>query len=455
MENFFNISIVIAYFALVLWIGIRAGKKRKSKESYLIANRQVGVLALTATSVASVFGANAFFGFIVFIFEYQALTLWTMLGLCVGLTIAWYFLAPKLKKLSDEYKFYTFTDYFNKLIGPKTGFLVTVFVALTYIGGILVQYIAGGHILAGVTGWSYNFSVFLMGTIVIIYLYMAGYQAVIKTDIIQFFVILLLIIISSVIIFNGNGGSNKINFDLVESFDSKPWLAFALFNYGVIGTLMSPDGWRRIYSGRSVKAIKKAIVWSGVVFVALEVLVFILGMTVRAKFPEIQPEMALPFAFKEFLPGYLVGLSLIVFFAAVMSSLDTQIFTLSSSFSQDILAKLKGFEKSSLVKETQMISIFTGLIGMLLAFFFSDLMDAVLAYASVFLCLAPITILSFFFKIKEWAAVWSLIASLLTVMIVFFNFGIDIAQIFVSIPIGLLVLGLGQWSLKDKKVKTT
>jgi SSS family solute:Na+ symporter len=442
MINGLNIFFIALYFIIVLYIGIRASK-RENDEGYLLANRNVGFFVLTATFVASIVGGNFIVTSMAFVFEYGGGVVWSGIGTLLGFT-ALAFMAPKIKRLSDKYKFYTMPDFLYQKYGKGVSLVSSLIIFIGYIGFLLIQFIAGGVVLSAITGWSYIFSVLLMGVVVIIYITAAGFKAVIRTDVFQYLIILFLIVFG--VIFLTKAGTSSI--ENIQLLGAGPVNTFAFVLYGFVLTFIGADMWQRLYAGKSAKTVKKSAIFAGFIVLAILSFVVFMGLAVKAKFPDIVPETALVVGFTNFLPQYLIGFGLVILFAAIMSSLDTFIFVLSTSFSKDFLGKFERFSRHDLVKVTRIFAILIGVIGMLLAFYLSSVVQVLIPLAGIYFTIFPVIIFSFKYNLKKKAAILSLIGGFLSSVIALAVMGIAIESALVGFPMAFIFLGLGQLIFK-------
>jgi len=112
------------------------------------------------------------------------------------------------------------------------------------------------------------------------------------------------------------------------------------------------------------------------------------------------------------MPDRLLGASLILIFAAIMSSADTQIFVLASSVAVDWFDKLSG-KKSDDRRRMKITRI--GIIGFtalsfLGAFFLRDLVAVIVFITGIGFTIIPAAVASFHWKINSRAAMASFIS---------------------------------------------
>ena len=190
------IIVVSLLFAL---IGILYSRKYQGLSNYLTAGRNVGVVSLTTSLVASALGAWILFG------PASAAT-WGGIGSIIGYSlgtafpmIALIFLGSKIRKVFPrgstltEFIYYKFGKNLFKLILILTIFYMFIFLCAEVTAvSMLVNYISGTPL------W-------LTSTLVIvttlIYALYGGLRASILTDNLQFFIVLILLFISAYYLF--------------------------------------------------------------------------------------------------------------------------------------------------------------------------------------------------------------------------------------------------------------
>ncbi len=427
MVSSLDLAFVILYFIFVISIGLYA-RRKENKEGFLIANRKLGVFALTATIIASFFGGNSLVTFTALVFQFGAAAFWGYFGVTVGFILI-YFLSKRIKQMADKGKFYTFSDYFKKKYGVATGKIVGAVVFVLYLGYLIVQFIAGGTILSVITGWSYPLAILIMGTIVIFYVFMGGFRAVVKTDLFQYVIILTLLVVVAFSFIRGGDFFAKTSFNpFKEALSTIPF-----FVYGIITTMLGAELWQRIYAGSSVKTVKKSLLISSVVIFFLGLLMTLIGLAVKASFPNVSPQSAIAVGFTQLLPPGIFGLGLVILFAAIMSTIDTYLFMLAVSFSNNFL-------KRGLVKHTKFMALLIGVIAMGIAVIFSNIINVMVVIGSILFSLFPATIASFFFKLKPLAVSLSIIIAVIASVIGIFIVGFE--PMLAIVPLGVGTLGL-------------
>ncbi len=430
--------LLILYFLAVLLIGYISSKREK-KEDYLIAGRKLGPWVLAFTITASLIGGNMIINYTGFVYTYGFAIMWGIFGLIASffLTIP---MARKLKEISNKYKFYTMSDYFSVRYGLKTGLIATIVIIIWFLLVVIVQFIAGARIISAISPVNYIIAVLLMGFIVLIYSLMGGFRAVVRTDIFQYLVfgILLLVIAFSV----SQGRILEFSsFFAVEEAGIGTIIAF--FIIGATFIFTAPEVWQRIYAGRDQKAVKKSLIISAtLIFIAL-FSIGVLGLAARSSFVDVLPEEAAIMGLKQLLPPGLLAVGLVLFFAVIMSTIDTSLFILANNFSKDIWLNFID-KKANFLKLTRIGLIIFTFISVLVALFYKNILAIALSFLSIGLSFAPVVIGSFYFKLKPGAIKLALIMALISVLMLLFLGYIKPETSIISLPVSLVFLLIGQ-----------
>jgi Na+/proline symporter len=126
--------------------------------------------------------------------------------------------------------------------------------------------------------------------------------------------------------------------------------SISFFIMGILGPFMSMDLWQRIYAASDLKTVQRSIVISAFIYFLVGVLLCILGLAISVELHDIDPDLALLEGFTTLLPGGLVGLGLVLFFSAIMSTADSYLFAGISIIVHDLVVRLKGAENLNLVR---------------------------------------------------------------------------------------------------------
>jgi len=442
-----NLEIVLVglYLVVCLLVGV-ISFKRKSRESFLIANRNVKTIPLVATLCAGFVGGGLLVTFTALAFEYGISAMWMIIGISLGLFLFPSFIGKKLKVLSDSHRFYTLSDYFYYKFGRRSGFVSAIITFIMYGALLLVQFIAGGKLLSVISGWPYLYSVLIVGIVILLYLMMGGFSSVVKTDFFQFFVMITLIFVL-IFSFKTTIVLNPEQYNLLSAGIGQV-IGFSII--GVFALFISADVWQRAYASYSRKDLRRGFYIAGFVLLIFGLAIMIIGIVAKNNFPAIDPQEALYFGFSRLLPEGVLGLGLIFIFASIMSTADTSAFVTSMNISKDFISKIKQLSKKELVRITRISMFCLIIISMIVAIFIQNIINVIFAVISIGLALAPAIVGSFIWRLKEKAVFYSIFVGFVSAIVLLVIGYITPETSVVTFPVSLVVLILGQWLFKDR-----
>jgi solute:Na+ symporter, SSS family len=375
-----------AYFFVLILIGYFSSRKQKD-EDYLIANRKLGSWSTMATLNASKTGSILMI-FVALVYVWGFSAMWYFIGMVLGV-LAFLPFALRLKDKSRK-KYYTLADYFKHNFGKKSAVFVSLITIVLMFGFLVMNLIAGTKIFVFFTSWPFWLCAGIMVFIVLLYLLMGGFKAVVKTDILQYIAIVAILGLLALILFKGSiiPGSewSLLNVDLVT--------VVGFFIAGFLFPFAMPDMWQRVYSSRDKKSLRNGLLLSALVYFVVALLLALVALTVKIKFPGVDPDLALIHGFANLLPAGLLGLGVVLLFAAIMSSIDTYVFTSSSAIIQDFF----NFDKKRAVRNIRKIIFVVALLGTLVAIAIQDLIIGAFIFVAISTFLAVSVLASWFKK---------------------------------------------------------
>jgi Na+/proline symporter len=390
MENLSNLDLILIFIYFIILLLVLVGyfsSKKQTSEDYLIGKRKLGVLSTMMTLNASKTGSIIMIS-VALVYVWGIAALWYFIGAIIGLLIFLPF-ALKLKENSKQ-RFYTLADYFKYNYGKLPAIFASLITIFLMFGYLVMNLMAGTKIFVFFTGWPFVLCALIMVVVVLFYLLMGGFKAVVKTDIIQYAAMFLILIILVFSIFKGS--TIPISEWNILKADIMTMIGF--FVVGILIPFAMPDLWRRVYAAKDKKAFKRGTLVSIVVYMIFAFLLGLIALTVKINFPDIDPDLALIYGFKYLLPSGLLGLSIILLFAAIMSSVDTYFFTGSSAIVQDFF----NFNKEKTVKNIKKTIFILAIFGTLISILIQNLIISTYIFVSLVLVLASIVVVTWIRK---------------------------------------------------------
>ena len=412
--------IIAAYFLVILVVGALTGRNQE-KEEFLISGRKLTSLQATTTIFSSRIGAAILLTYTALVYMYGMGALWYFVGSVFGLFV-FYFFGLKVKKLADKEKFYTMPDFFFFLKGKTAGYLATIATIIIMFGWVVLNFTAGAKLVSEYTPISYDLSVIIVGAIILAYLIAGGFDAVVKTDIVQTFGIFLLFVLMMFLL---TTTSSKPELAFMDLFSIPASQIISFFLAGFFIPMASPELWQRVYAIKDKKHFRRSIFLSSVFYIAVGFILLLIGLVIRIDIPEIAPDTSLIVGFSRLLPVGLAGLSVVIIYSSVSSSADTYMFTASASVTQDFFEKT-GLTKSENLKKTMRYSLVALMIlGIAMALILRDIVDATFFFVSLTMSLGLLVLALWIYPKLNRLSVW--------LSILFCMIGVIVPAIFIGI----------------------
>jgi Na+/proline symporter len=410
----FDIILLALYALTCLGIGLYASR-RKTDSDFMIAGRKIGIIGFVTSVVASYIGGAALVAYTAYVYRFGISAIAVFAGTAIGFIIFIPY-AMKLRKYSGEKQFYTLSDWFSFRIGKSVGLASAIILLFVYSGMLLNQFIAGSSILANISGWSYETGLLISSAIIATYLLAGGFKSVIRTDIFNYLVILVMVILLVVVM---AGDRNSFAMELVDlsRMDVGMTIAFTLF--GMLIIFQSAEYWQRVYGARSDRVVRNGFIGSAIFTVITGIAITMVGLAAHVHVQGIEAKDAFAEGLTLLMPDKLLGAALILIFAAIMSSADTQIFVLASSVAVDWFDKLSGKKSDDRrrMKITRLGIVAFTLLSFFGAYFLRDLVAVIVFITGVGFTIIPAAVASFHWRIKPMAAMASFISGTLYVFI--------------------------------------
>lgn len=253
---------------------------------------------------------------------------------------------------------------------------------MTIFLNFTIQLIGGAKILNSLTGLPFILAVLLAGGVILFYLYIGGFRAVVKTDIVQFVAIITLFFVLGVFLFS-NFTFEATQWDLLSA---GPKLIIPLILVGILFPFSAPDLWQRTLAAKSVRSLKRTFAITTALYITFGFLLSLIAIIIRLKLPSIEADIALVEGFTYLLPSGLLGAGLVALFAAIMSSADSYAFISAGILMHDIFPRKQG-RSIKMLKVGIMIVM---LLGVVAAISFKSILDASFLLGGLFMVMSVI-----------------------------------------------------------------
>ena len=169
---------------------------------------------------------------------------------------------------------------------------------------------------------------------------MAGHKAVIITDVIQSGIILLLLFIITLGIVGSEGVSQALR---VGNNNIDIFTMISFFLFGLLSFFPYTHIYQLCFAAKNKNTVRNGFAITIIPILLTASLLFLIGNYMYLQNPGMDPGLAFTEALKNYLPKALLPVGVVLFFAGIMSSADSNIYGISSSLA---LNKNKGTIKS-------------------------------------------------------------------------------------------------------------
>ncbi len=346
------------------------------------------IQVLTTASLSAVIGGLVLGAYPALGFEYGAGPLWLMAGDASGLILLG-LVAGRIRSIADQHGFLTLSDYLFLKFDDRTGYLGSILQFAAFLFLLAAQFIVGGQIFAELAPIEYPAAVIIMGVVTLAYVLLGGYKAVIRTDLVQFAVIFVVFVV--LVPLNADVSELNLRFNIGSP---GPLRSLSFYLTGV-GLFISADIWQRVYSARSGQVAKTSLFLSAGVWVVLGACLVLLGMAAQGE-PGVTPDGALFYGLFELLPRELVGVAIVGLLAALMSTIDTEVFVLASIVAKDFVSRRREMTPDEMAGSVRVAMVGVTVPAMVMAIYWPNVLGVLFILTSFLMALFPAVLVSLF-----------------------------------------------------------
>jgi SSS family solute:Na+ symporter len=418
-----DLLIVGGYFAFLLAVGWRA--RGGSADAYWVGARRYGVFPVSASLVATIFGASSTVGIIGLGYSRGLTGAWWALVGGIALIPFSFFLAERVRNLGV----YTLPDILHEAYGGRVSVLGAGIIGVAWCGVVAAQIVAGALLLGSVLAMEFQAALAGVTLVFVLYTLWGGQLSVIRTDSWQIFLFLGALLATLFLVVKSGAASGALLADAPQGHLGFPvssafgWYQVVVFYPLIVGMpyLVGPDVYSRILCAKDSVSARKAALWAALAVIPLSFLLAGLGLLIRIQFPGLTPEEALPSALSALAPAGVKGLIVVGILGAIMSSADTTLISASTIFSLNVVGPLVGLDERGRLRLTRGLVVILGLVAWGIASFQREIIASLLLSYTVFVGGVAIPTLASFWRdrlgITSTGAFWAVLAGGLTALL--------------------------------------
>ena len=384
--NSFDIAIILAYFAVMIFLGVYSSRKQKNVDDYYVGGRSMGALKIGALWMAGWIGGSSVIGTSSNAYSLGITGVWYVAAIAGGCMIFAFTMSAPIKRISSKINNITLPELISSRYDRKTGIMCSITTILAMIGYTAAQFVAGGAILNVLTGWDLRICYLIAAAVIVFYVSTGGLLAVTYTDIVQMLILILGVVVIGVPVVNSIIRSEGLSFSSLPAYyyDLGSWgwgtiIALALST--VLSFFTSMDSYTRCIAAKDMKSARLGTIYAAAAVLVIAGASTYLGMAGKLLLPELESaNNVLAMLIVEVLPHGLKGLVLVGILCAIMSTADISVLTASASLTKDIYQKYinKDAGEKKLMRIGFLCSVLVGIAGALFGWFNQDIMNLLL-----------------------------------------------------------------------------
>ncbi|MDJ0656056.1 MAG: sodium/proline symporter [Xanthomonadales bacterium] len=368
---------LIAYKFVLLGIGLWAQRRTRDASDYFLGGRQLGAVVASISYAASSSSAWTLLGVSGAAFSMGLGAVWLLPGIVLCHVVAWFWIAPALRRMADQRDCITLTD----VIAPRGGgqgraavvAVASLIILFCFMFYVAAQFQGAGNTFAANFSISRNESIWIGGAVVLVYTLLGGFWAVSVTDALQGLLMCIASVLLPIAAVMAVGGPDALvaGLRLVSTPDQLSWtsehvgimgLGFVLGMMLIgLGTFGQPQLLNRFMALKDDQALRRARIIAISWFLVVLAGMLVTGWCGHLLMAEAADGESLFFQLtSELFPPLLGGIITAAVLSAIMSTADSQLLVAASSVAYD-MGLFKGHPERALLVSRITIALLCGI----------------------------------------------------------------------------------------------
>ncbi len=354
-------------FALITLLAIKQSTKVKSASDFSVADRTLNWTGVSWVIIGTLVGGVSTIGTVQIAYTHG-------ISACIftfGSSISCFLLGCFFAKALREEGVVTVSEYLGKYFGKQFRYYSSALSSTGMFVHVIGQFLASIAILQSVFGFgdilSVGFTVVLIGVFVVT----GGISGAGLIGKIKFYMLYMIMVISAGLALYKGGGLKQIISQLPQNINM---LSFADYGFQpaaidmfsmVAGVLSTQIYLQAIFSAKDVKHAKNGAFLSAAVIPPIGVMGIVIGLYLRANFPEVAENaaQALPFFFYQSFPAVIAALFSAGLLLIVLGTGAGLVLGVTTNIYCDFLSNRKGFLQK--IPPVRLLRIITSLVLLL------------------------------------------------------------------------------------------
>jgi len=461
------LTIFLLTLSLPILIGLLTLRRTRSQSDFLIGGRSMNRVVVALSAVSSGRSSWLVLGVSGMAYTLGAGAVWAVVGYILAELFQFIYIGRPLRRESERYGSLTLLDYFESRFGDRAQIIrITgvIIIALFMTAYVAAQFNAGAKALSTALNIHLLLALAMAGVLVMVYMVMGGYIAVAYNDVVRAVIMIIGLVIFPVYGLIQIGGVNALldvlntlNPALVDpvSLGMGALVGFVGIGLGspgqphIVVRYMSVNDPEKLRSAAVIGTFWNVVLGWGAVFIGL------LGraaVPLVNNLPDQDPEMIFLVLSSDYFGPVIYGLLVGGIFAAILSTVDSQLLVVASTFVRDLYEKTikKDIEldEARLLRLNRIVVVLVGFAALIVAYIAQDLVFwlVLFAWGGLGAAFGPALILSLYWKKTSRSGI---VAGMITGAIVtilwkqFLKEPTGIYELIVAFPAALIAIVIG------------
>ena len=395
------ISVYVIILAFITWISAY----KKNPKDFLFAARNITWAPLSVSIFSSVISSYNFVVILTFSFLYGPYVLLIFLGVLAAF-VGIYLLAKRYSNIIRADNFNNIIDFFVQRFDRR----VATTLNIAFVGALLLfitlQFFVNTSIFSAFLGWGKYVSALFVGVIVYVYTTLGGLKTEIFTDVFQG----VLMLAVGALVFTVD--TSVITNETIKTVLTDKAAVTAAVSLGLaqfLTLLVQPEIWQRVTAAKSLAHLKKAFIaaWSYLLVIVIPLI--IIGLAAHAGGGVENPGNILLEMLKDAAPAWYLPILIASLFAALMSTIDSSLFAISSQIGKHglFVNKKRSYAEKNRRPDQQTVFTTRVAIGFVVvitlggSLFFGGFLSGVFKLASLLTVISTAVVLAILFDVSS------------------------------------------------------
>ena len=381
-EHWIALALLGLYGLLLIRHALEGRRETHGRADYYVGGRTMGGVVIGLSFFATYSSTNSFVGFSGQAYSYGAPWLLLAPAVVVLSFASWLWIAPRLRAFTGSVDSVTLADYvgfrFESTPARTVAAVIVIFSSFLYMTAVFKGI---GNLLEIFLDMPYAAAILTVFVVTMLYTAVGGFISVVRTDAVQGVVMIAAGVFLFWGTFNAAGGLDALDAIRVapDSAGLFRWDAAmpfpVLIGIIVAGTLkfiVDPRQLSRFYALADRTAVRRGLWVSTGAFLVVYTLILPIGLFAHAIVGSgmTESDLVVPTLLGEagILPALPAAIIVVAMLAAAMSSLDSVLLVMASTWERDIISLFHDVSDSGAVRETRrwvaVFAVITALIAL-------------------------------------------------------------------------------------------